>query len=204
MLSVPGECGLAHSRQTQALAGVRPAHETELPSAVTIIVHANKEAASMAPSDRSPLFLEDFHVGQRFVTRSYQVTAEAIIAFAREFDPQPFHLDPDAAERSVFRGLVASGWHTASISMRLLVEDGPLFGGGMIGISAELTWPRPTRPGDTLQLHVEVVEITPSRSRPDRGTVTIRTETRNQHDEVVQTFVGKVLVPRRVQTDGRA
>lgn len=131
------------------------------------------------------------------MTRSYPVTAEGIIAFAREYDPQPFHLDPAAGEASVSGGLVASGWHTASISMRLLVEYGPPYAGGLIGVAAELSWPRPTRPGDVLQVHGEVVAVTPSRSRPDRGTVTIRTETRNQHDEVVQTFVGKLVVPRR-------
>jgi acyl dehydratase len=154
----------------------------------------------MTASDRTPLFLDDLRPGQRFVTRSYHITSEAIIGFAREFDPQPFHLDPAAGGASLFRGLVASGWQTASITMRLMVEDGLPIAGGMIGLSAELTWPRPTRPGDTLRVHGEVVEVTPSRSRPDRGTITLRTETRNQHDEVVQTFVSKVLVPRRVGT----
>ncbi len=149
------------------------------------------------PDSPGQIYLDDLRLGERFVTRTYQVTAAAITAFAREFDPQPFHLDPAAARSSVFQGLVASGWHTASISMRLLVENGPPFAGGLIGITAELSWPRPTRPGDTLQVHGEVVAITPSRSRPDRGTVTIKTETRNQHGEVVQTFLGKVIVPRR-------
>jgi acyl dehydratase len=149
------------------------------------------------PDSPGQIYLDDLRLGERFVTRTYQVTAAAITAFAREFDPQPIHLDPAAARSSVFQGLVASGWHTASISMRLLVENGPPFAGGLIGITAELSWPRPTRPGDTLQVHGEVVAITPSRSRPDRGTVTIKTETRNQHGEVVQTFLGKVIVPRR-------
>jgi len=153
-----------------------------------------------SPFPHGQVYLDDLHLGYRFVTRSYQVTAAAITGFAREFDPQPFHLDPAAAQASVFQGLVASGWHTASISMRLLVENGPPFAGGLIGVTAELTWPRPTRPGDILQVHGEVVEVTPSRSRPDRGTVTIRTETRNQRNEVVQTFVGKLVVPRRVKT----
>jgi acyl dehydratase len=149
------------------------------------------------PDSPGQVYLDDLRLGERFVSRTHQVTASAITAFAREFDPQPFHLDPALARSSVFQGLVASGWHTASISMRLLVENGPPFAGGLIGITAELSWPRPTRPGDTLQVHGEIVAITPSRSRPDRGTITIRTETRNQHDEVVQTFVGKVMVPRR-------
>ena len=151
----------------------------------------------MTPSERPRSYLEDLTIGQRFVSRPYLVTAEAIVAFAREFDPQPFHLDPAAGAESIFKGLVASGWHTASVSMRLLVDDGPLFGAGTIGVAAEISWPRPTRAGDTLELHGEITEITPSRSRPDRGTVTIRTETRNQKGEVVQHFVGKVMVPRR-------
>lgn len=147
---------------------------------------------------RSPrTYLEDLQVGQRFTSRSYPVAAEAIVAFAREFDPQPFHLDAAAGERSLFKGLVASGWHTAAISMRLLVEDGPAFGAGTIGLGAELTWPRPTRAGDVLQVHGEIIGIAPSTSGKPRGTVTVRTETRNQKGEVVQTFVGKVLVPAR-------
>lgn len=151
----------------------------------------------MTATGRSPSYLEDLEVGQRFTSRTYPVTAESIVAFAREFDPQPFHLDAAAGERSLFKGLVASGWHTASISMRLLVEDGPAFGAGTIGLGAELTWPRPTRVGDVVQVHGELIAITPSTSGKPRGTVTIRTETRNQNGEVVQTFVGKVLVPTR-------
>jgi len=93
--------------------------------------------------------------------------------------------------------LVASGWHTAALTMRLLVEGGAPIAGGMVGAGGEITWLKPTRPGDTLQVHSEVVEITPSRSRPDRGIVTIRMETRNQHGDVLQRFVGKLIVPRR-------
>lgn len=140
-------------------------------------------------------FLEDLRVGQRFVSRTYPLTAEAIVAFAREFDPQPFHLDAKAGEQSLFKGLVASGWHTAAISMRLLVDHGPAFGSGTIGLSAEVAWPRPTRAGDVLQVHGEIVDITPSASGKPRGVVTLKTETRNQAGEVVQTFVGKILVP---------
>jgi acyl dehydratase len=151
----------------------------------------------MTESPRPRSYLEDLKVGQRFISRSYPVTAEAIVAFAREFDPQPFHLDAAAGERSLFKGLVASGWHTAAISMRLLVEDGPAFGAGTIGLGAELTWPRPTRVGDVVEVHGEIIEITPSTSGKPRGIVTVRTETRNQNGEVVQTFVGKVLVPMR-------
>lgn len=131
------------------------------------------------------LYLEDLHLGQTFTTGSVTVTTEAIKAFAREYDPQPFHLDEAAAEDSLFGGLAASGWHTAALSMRLLV-DGLPFAGGLIGVGGETTWPRPTRPGDTLTVHIEVLEITPSKSRPDRGMVRTRNETRNQHGEPVQ------------------
>lgn len=131
------------------------------------------------------LYLEDLHVGQTFTTGSVTVTTEAIKAFAREFDPQPFHLDEAAAGDSLFAGLAASGWHTAALSMRLLVDGLPI-AGGLIGVGGETTWPRPTRPGDTLTVHIEVLEITPSRSRPDRGMVRTRNETRNQHGEPVQ------------------
>ena len=131
------------------------------------------------------LYLEDLHVGRTFTTGSVTVTTEAIKAFARDYDPQPFHLDEDAAGDSLFGGLAASGWHTAALSMRLLV-DGLPFAGGLIGVGGETTWPRPTRPGDTLTVHVEVLEITPSKSRPDRGMVRTRNETRNQNGEPVQ------------------
>ena len=122
---------------------------------------------------------------------------EEIKAFARQFDPQPFHLDEEAAKSSMFGGLVASGWHTAAISMRLQVESGLPVAGGMIGIGGEMSWPHPTRPGDVLRVVSEIKEVTPSRSRPDRGMVRVRSETRNQRDEVVQILDAKLLVPRR-------
>ena len=142
------------------------------------------------------LYLEDLHVGQTFTTGSITVTTEAIKAFAREYDPQPFHLDEAAAQASLFAGLAASGWHTAALSMRLLV-DGLPFAGGLVGVGGETTWPRPTRPGDTLTVHIEVLEITPSRSRPDRGMVRTRNETRNQHGEAVQISTLGMVVWRR-------
>ena len=142
------------------------------------------------------LYLEDLHVGQTFATGSITVTAEAIKAFAREYDPQPFHLDEAAAQASLFGGLAASGWHTAALSMRLLVDGLPI-AGGLIGVGGETTWPRPTRPGDTLTVHIEVLEITPSRSRPDRGMVRTRNETRNQHGEAVQISTLGMVVWRR-------
>jgi acyl dehydratase len=143
------------------------------------------------------LYLEDFHVGQRFNSASQAIDAEEIKAFARQFDPQPFHLDQEAAKATFFGGLVASGWHTAAVTMRLQVESGLPIAGGMIGIGGEMSWPRPTRPGDVLSVASEILEVAPSRSRPDRGTIRVRSETRNQRDEVVQILDAKLLVPRR-------
>ena len=145
-----------------------------------------------------PLYLDDLHVGQRFTSKTHVVDAAQIKAFARQFDPQPFHLDDDAAKDSLFSGLVASGWHTAAITMRLLVDMGLPLAGGVVGAGGELSWPRPTRPGDVLQVESEVLEIIPSRSRLDRGIATIRSLTRNQRNEVVQILVAKLIVPRRV------
>lgn len=143
-----------------------------------------------------PLYLEDLHVGQTFVSDPVTVTTDQIKAFAREFDPQPFHLDEAAARHSLFEGLAASGWHTAALTMKLLVQCFPL-AGGLVGAGGETTWPRPTRPGDSLSVHVEVLEITPSRSRPDRGMIRTRTETRNQHGEAVQVSTVRIVAWRR-------
>jgi acyl dehydratase len=144
----------------------------------------------------TPLYLEDLHVGQTFVSSSLTLTADEIKAFARQFDPQPFHLDEEAAKDSLFGGLAASGWHTAALTMRLLVEAFPL-AGGLVGAGGETTWPRPTRPGDTLSVHVEVLEILLSRSRPDRGMIRTRTETRNQNGEAVQISTTRIVAWRR-------
>ena len=142
-------------------------------------------------------YLDDLHPGQRFVSGTRTVDKEQIFTFAREFDPQPFHLDEQAAREHVFGGLAASGWHTAALTMRLLVDGGAPIASGILGVGGEITWSRPLRPGDTIQVHTEIVDVTPSRSRPDRGVVTVRTETQNQKGEVVQTFVAKLIVPRR-------
>ena len=142
------------------------------------------------------LYLDDLQVGRRFVSKTHLVDEAEIKAFARQFDPQPFHLDDNAAKDSLFSGLVASGWHTAAMTMRLLVEGLPL-AGGLIGAGGELSWPQPTRPGDILRVESEVQEIIPSRSRPDRGVALMRIVTRNQRDEVVQILVAKLVVPRR-------
>jgi acyl dehydratase len=143
-----------------------------------------------------PLYLEDLQVGQRVTSGTLEVTADAIKGFAAQFDPQLFHLDEAAANASFFRGLAASGWHTASMTMRLLV-DSSLFASGVIGGGGEIRWPQPTRPGDVLQVESVIEEIVPSRSRPERGMVTMRSETRNQRGETVQVLVAKLVVPRR-------
>lgn len=149
-----------------------------------------------AETKSTKIYLEDLSVGQTFTTRTYTLEPGAIKDFAAEFDPQWFHLDEDAAKDSFFGGLAASGWHTAAITMRLVVETMPLEG-GVIGAGGELQWPAPTRPGDRLQATIEVLELTPSKSRPERGMGTVRITTRNQRDEVVQTFRVKVLLWRR-------
>ena len=131
------------------------------------------------------LYLDDLYVGQRFTTAAHALDERQIVAFAREFDPQPFHTDPKAAKGTLFRGLVASGWHTAAITMRLQVDGLPI-AGGIVGLGGELGWPTATRPGDVLHVESEILGIVPSRSRPDRGTVTLRSETRNQRGEIVQ------------------
>ncbi len=154
----------------------------------------------MTKPDRSAaalLYLEDVSVGQRFTTATKLVEVAEIKAFAGAYDPQPFHLDHEAAKATLFGGLAASGWHTAAMSMRLLVDDGPPFAAGIIGGGGELSWPLPTRPGDILRVETEILEVTPSRSRPERGTVTLRNETRNQNGEIVQSFTVKIVVPRR-------
>src|SRR4029453_8612756 len=142
-------------------------------------------------------YLEDLHLGQRFTSGSHTVDEAQIKAFANQFDPQPFHLDEEAAEGSLFGGLGERGWHTAAITMRLQVESGLPIAGGIIGAGGEIDWPRPTRPGDVLHVESEVLEIRPSRSRPDRGIVTVRSETRNHRGEVVQILTVKLVAPRR-------
>jgi len=144
------------------------------------------------------LYLEDLSVGLRFVgTATFTVTEEAIKAFAAEYDPQPFHLDDTAARQTLFGGLAASGWHTAALTMKLLVGSGPTLGWGIFGGGGEIAWPRPTRAGDVLHIECAVVEVTPSKSKPDRGMALMRTETRNQDGELAQVTTMKLVVPRR-------
>jgi len=143
-------------------------------------------------------YLEDLSVGQRYAGGSVALDAEAIRAFAGAFDPQPFHLDEAAAQASIFGRLVASGWHTMALTMRLLVECELRPAWGLIGLGAdELRWPRPVLPGDVLHVQWEVLEVLPSRSKPDRGTVRLGVTTRNQREEVVLTLTTTILVPRR-------
>jgi acyl dehydratase len=143
-------------------------------------------------------FLEDFAIGQVFATGKLQVDTDQIKSFAKEFDPQPYHLDEEAAQKSPFRGLAASGWHTAALTMRLLVDGDFKPAGGILGVGFDaLSWPKPVRPGDELHAKSEILEVRPSKSRPDRGTIRVRTTTYNQNDEPVQEFTGNLLVPRR-------
>jgi acyl dehydratase len=143
------------------------------------------------------LYLDDLHVGQRFVSGTHTMDAAEIMRFAADYDPQPFHLDDAAGRATLFGGLVASGWHTAGTTMRLIVSGGLPIAGGIFGSGGELLWTNPVRPGDTLQVECEVLEITPSRSRPDRGMVVVRCLTTNQKGETVQSFTPKLVVPRR-------
>lgn len=147
------------------------------------------------------LFLDDLIPGRRFTSATQTVTRDDILAFARAYDPQPFHLDDVAAAASLFGGLVASGWHTAALTMRLLVESLPV-AGGLIGAGGDVTWPEPTRPGDALRVTSEVVRVMPSRSKPDRGSVVLRCETLNQHGTAVQIMQPRLVVPRRTEDRG--
>ncbi len=143
------------------------------------------------------LYLEDLQVGQKFASGTYVMEAARIKEFAAEFDPQPFHLDERAAQASIFKGLAASGWHTAAVAMRLLVTGGLPFANGIVGLGGEIAWPRPTRPGDILHVESEIVEITPSRSKPHQGIVTVRSTMFNQNGEAVYLLTAKLLVLRR-------
>jgi acyl dehydratase len=143
------------------------------------------------------LYLDDLSVGQRFTSAARRIGADEIKQFAAAYDPQPFHLDEEAARRTPLGGLAASGWLTASVTMRLLVGGGLPLAGGIIGTGGELLWPKPVRPGDTLHVECEVLEIVPSRSKPDRGAVRVRCLTLNQHSDTVQSFTPKLVVARR-------
>lgn len=153
----------------------------------------------MADSATTLYFLDDLTIGQRFTSETYALTKEKLIAFASEYDPQPFHLNEEAARTTLFKGLAASGWHTAAITMKLLNMGGAPVAGGVIGVDAHVEWPRPTRPGEVLRVVSEVMEIIPSRSKPQQGVVVLRCETKNQNNETVLVLTAKLIVPRRKQ-----
>jgi acyl dehydratase len=154
-------------------------------------------------------YFEDLKPGDKFSTAEYEMTAEEIIAFGRKFDPQPFHTDPVAAQATLFGQLVASGWHTAAVSMRLMVLGEMALDGGVIGQGMEsLRWPRPVLPGDRLRVVTEIVELRPAPARPDRGLIKLRCRTYNQADKIVQDMTATLLVARRPSsaktTEGRS
>lgn len=149
------------------------------------------------PTTTAPLFMDDLQPGMRFKSQAHLIDEAEIKAFPAQFDPQPFHLDSEAARSSLFGGLAASGWHTAALTMRLLVGSGLPLAGGIIGASGQISWPRPTRPGDVLQVESEVISVTPSRSKPDRGMALMRCETRNQKGDLLQLFDVNVVVNRK-------
>ena len=153
--------------------------------------------AADSPHAEQALYMDDLKVGDRFTSGEHRIDAEQIREFARQYDPQVFHLDAEAAKRTFFGELVASGWHTAAITMRLLVDGGMPIAGGLIGGGSSLEWPNPTRPGDVLRVESEVLAINPSRSRPDRGSVRVRSRTLNQRGEPVQIAETKIVVFRR-------
>ena len=144
-------------------------------------------------------YFEDFAVGETLKPSGrVRVEKDEIVAFAKKFDPQPFHLDEDAARQSIFGRLVASGWHTAALTMSLIARSETRAIGGTIGLGFDtMRWPVPVFPGDELRIETEVLETRPSKSRPDRGLVKMRTRTLNQHGEVVQEIIGNAMVPRR-------
>ena len=143
------------------------------------------------------LFLDDLYIGQKFVSESYALSEEKIIQYAQEFDPQIFHLDPVAAEDTFFKGLAASGWHTAAITMRLLVNSLNLHH-GIIGAGGDLVWPQPTRSTDILSVESEIIEIKPSKSKPNQALVTFKCETKNQHAEAVQILHPKLIAFKKL------
>ena len=143
-------------------------------------------------------YLEDYAVGQVYLSGRKRVNKEEMIAFAKEFDPQFYHLDEVAALQSPFKGLAASGWHTAAITMRLLVDGEFRPAGGILGVGFDqLSWSLPVRPSDELRVKSEVLEVRPSKSKPDRGMIRVKNTTLNQNDEAVQMFTANLLVPRR-------
>ena len=169
-----------------------------MPASLADIAMEARRRAAKEVVNVSEKYLEDFAVGQTYGSGRVTVDKDRIKAFAAEFDPQPFHLHDEAARDSIFGGLAASGWHTAALTMRLLVEGELKPAGGIVGVGFdEFRWPLPVRPGDELHLESEVLEVRPSKSRPNQGLIKVRTTTRNQDGEAVQVSVGSLIVPRR-------
>jgi len=142
-------------------------------------------------------YFDDLKVGDRFISEPLEVKGKEVIEFAHEFDPQRFHLNRKSAKRKIFKGLIASGWHTAALSMQLCLASDFRPAGGILGTGGELIWSKPVRPGDALRVEIEVIETRSSRSRPEQGVVKVRITTLNQHGETVQTFSPTLLVDRR-------
>ncbi len=165
-------------------------HDSNLPS-------DNGDSPSMAHPSALLMYLDDIAVGDTFRSKEQVIDEAAIKAFAAQFDPQPFHLDDHAARHTLFGGLAASGWHTAAITMRLMVTGGLPLAGGIIGAGGEISWPKPTRPGDVLHVESSVLAVTPSRSKPDRGIVTVQSDTLNQNGELVQRLVSRLMVSHK-------
>jgi acyl dehydratase len=146
-------------------------------------------------------YFDDLKVGDQFKSEPLEVTERQVVEFAHKFDPQMFHLTRKSAERTVFKGLIASGWHTAAMTMRLFVQT-LNFTEGAIGLGVdELRWPNPVRPGDSLRVETEILELRPSRSKPDYGIIRLRNVTTNQGGEIVQTMTASAMVPRRRVND---
>lgn len=138
------------------------------------------------------LYLDDVRVGDSFISETYDLSADKVKTFACEFDPQDFHCDEELAEGTFFKGLAASGWHTAAITMRLLTESLP-FAHGVIGAGGEIKWPRPTRPNDVLYVKSTIKEINPSKSKPNQALLIVESKTFNQNEEVCQYLIAKLL-----------
>jgi acyl dehydratase len=144
-------------------------------------------------------YFDDLKVGDRFKSEPLPVREKEVIEFAHKFDPQMFHLDRKSAERTIFKGLIASGWHTAAMTMRLFVRT-LNFTEGAIGLGVdELRWPKAVRPGDVLTVETEIVDLRPSRSKPNYGIIRLRNVTTNQRGEIVQTMLASAMVPRRAR-----
>jgi acyl dehydratase len=155
------------------------------------------------PMPAKLLYLEDLSVGMTFTGGPVKVSEAEILAFAKEYDPQPFHTDPEAAKSTVFKGLAASGWHTMALTMRMIVGCAKL-AGGIVGFGGEISWPGPVRPGDELSVECEIVAITPSRSKPTQAVATLRTVTKNRAGETVQVLTSKNLVFKRGYAPGES